>query len=80
MIEPELIRQAAMAVKGVRECHEIRTRGREDEILVDLRVHVDDSMHVNDAHDISGAIEDSIKKRFPGVAEVTVHIEPASHK
>ncbi len=76
IIPPEKIRKVAMGISGVRGCHEIRTRGREDEILVDLHINVDKSMHVDSAHDLSGRIENVIKGTFPGVREVIIHIEP----
>ena len=76
IIEPEEIRSLVIGIRGVKGCHEIRTRGREDEILVDLHINVDESMHVGDAHDLSSRIENAIKGRFAGVREVIVHIEP----
>lgn len=76
IIPPEDIKKVAMGIAGVRDCHEIRTRGREDEILVDLHINVDKSMHVDNAHDLSNRIENAVKGRFQGVREVIVHIEP----
>jgi cation diffusion facilitator family transporter len=63
-------------VKGVKACHKIRTRGRPDDICVDLHVHVDDDMHIDEAHKICNAIEDTLKKNIPEVTDVLVHIEP----
>lgn len=70
------IMNIVMTVKGVRACHKIRTRGRQDDIHVDLHVQVDPDMHVDRAHDISYRIELAIKSRIPGVTDVVVHIEP----
>lgn len=68
--------EIAMKVPGVRDCHNIRTRGREDDIHMDLHVYVDTDMHVNKAHDLATLIEDNIKKEIEGVVDVVVHIEP----
>ena len=70
------IADVVMAVKGVRACHKIRTRGRQDDIHVDLHVQVSPDMHVDRAHDISFRIEGAIKSCISGVTDVVVHIEP----
>ncbi len=70
------IAEVVMAVKGVRACHKIRTRGRVDDIHVDLHVQVNPDMHVDRAHDISYRIEVAIKSCISGVTDVVVHIEP----
>lgn len=65
-----------MKVDGVRACHKIRTRGRPDDICVDLHVQVDSAMVVKDAHKICYAIEDALKKNIAEVTDVLVHVEP----
>lgn len=65
-----------LSVKGVKTCHKIRTRGRPDDIHVDLHVQVSPDMHVDDAHKISYAIEEALKKGIPEITDVIVHIEP----
>jgi len=65
------------SIKGVKTCHRIRTRGRPDDIHVDLHVHVSPEMHIDKAHAISSRIEEAIKRVIPGVSDVVVHIEPA---
>ena len=70
------IQDIVLRIKGVKNCHKIRTRGRPDDIHVDLHVQVNPDMHVNNAHKISYAIEEAIKKGIPEVTDVVVHIEP----
>jgi cation diffusion facilitator family transporter len=70
------ISDVVMAVKGVKACHKIRTRGRADDIHVDLHVQVNPDMHVDKAHDVCYRIEGAIKSCIPGVTDVVVHIEP----
>lgn len=67
---------AALKIEGVKSCHKVRTRGRPDDIYVDLHVEVDGKISVDTAHGISYAIEDSIKKSLSGITDVVVHIEP----
>lgn len=70
------VSQVVLDVKGVKACHKIRTRGRPDDIWIDLHVQVDSDMHIDEAHKICYAIEDALKKRIPEVTDVLVHIEP----
>ncbi|MCU0651853.1 MAG: cation diffusion facilitator family transporter [Candidatus Omnitrophica bacterium] len=76
VLEEKRITDIVLGVKGVRNCHKIRTRGRPDDIYVDLHVQVNPDMHVDNAHRISYAIEDAIKTGIPEVTDVVVHIEP----
>lgn len=70
------ITDIVLSIRGVKTCHKIRSRGRGDDIYLDLHVQVDPDMHVGEAHRISYAIEEAIKKGIPEVADVLVHIEP----
>ena len=70
------IQDIVLKIKGVKNCHKIRTRGRPDDIQVDLHAQVSPDMHVDNAHKISYAIEEAIKKGIPEVTDVVVHIEP----
>ncbi len=63
-------------VSGVRSVHNIRTRGRRDDIHVDLHVIIDARMHIDDAHKLSHNIESILKQGIPGITEVSVHMEP----
>jgi cation diffusion facilitator family transporter len=65
-----------MKVNGVKACHKIRTRGRPDDICIDMHVQVDPGMVIKDAHKVCYAIEDALKKDIPEVSDVLVHIEP----
>lgn len=69
------IEDVVLNVKGVKSCHKIRTRGRPDDIYVDLHVQLNPDIHLDKAHKISYAIEEVIKQSIPGVTEVLVHLE-----
>ena len=75
-VETKKIVDIVLSTKGVKTCHKIRTRGRSDDIHIDLHVQVDPDMHIDKAHRISYDIEENIKKGIPGVTDVIVHIEP----
>ena len=76
IVDIKKIVDIVLRIKGVKTCHKIRTRGRPDDIYIDLDVHVNPNMHIDEAHQICDAIEEAIKKGIPGVRDVIVHIEP----
>jgi cation diffusion facilitator family transporter len=74
------IERVVLAIRGVKECHQIRSRGRADDIHIDLHILVDREMDVHKAHHLSYAIENKIKRDFAGVTDVVVHIEPVGEE
>lgn len=76
IVDVKKIVDIVLTVKGVRTCHKIRTRGRPDDIYLDLHVQVNPDMHVDQAHKICYEIEDAIKKIIPEISDVVVHMEP----
>src|SRR3989338_212643 len=67
-------------ISGVESVHNIRTRGRGDDIHVDLHVIIDAKMNVEAAHNLSHTIETTLKHKILGVTDVLVHLEPAKNK
>jgi cation diffusion facilitator family transporter len=78
--EADEIAEAVRSVPGVRGTHNIRTRGSEGYVWVDLHVQVDPGMPVTDAHDIASAVARRIEDEIGDPADVTVHIEPADER
>jgi len=76
ILNDQKIADIVLGIKGVKTCHKIRSRGRPDDIHVDLHVQVNPDMHVDYAHKVSYAIEEAIKKGIPEVTDVIIHIEP----
>jgi cation diffusion facilitator family transporter len=70
------IKSIVLTVNGVKACHSIRSRGRQDDVNLDLHVHLDPNLSLERAHKISHDIERTIKTSFLEVSEVIVHIEP----
>jgi len=65
-----------MGVEGVKTFHTMRSRGRPDDVHIDLHVQVSPEMQIDKAHKISLDIEEAIKNGFPEVTDVVVHLEP----
>lgn len=76
IVDVKKIVNIVLGIKGVKTCHKIRTRGRPDDIHVDLHVQVSPDMHMDEAHRISCEIEDALKKEISEVTDVVVHLEP----
>jgi len=78
-LDDQKVRDIVLKIEGVRSCHKIRSRGRIDDIYIDLHVQVKPSMHIDNAHQISYRIEEAIKSAIPGITDVVVHMEPLNH-
>lgn len=78
VVPPEKIKNFVAGFDDVVNCHHVRTRGREDNICVDLHIWVKPDMHIDKSHELAHKIEEKLKKEIPGVKEVIIHIEPAA--
>lgn len=75
-IKAEEIVEIISGIKEIKAYHKIRTRGREDDVHVDLHISVDKDMNIEDGHKLSHMVQGKIKSKISGVSEVIVHIEP----
>lgn len=80
VLETARVERIVRAVPGVKDCHEIRTRGKADDVYVDLHVLVENNMTVSASHHLANVIESRIRQEIPEVHDVVVHIEPLSHE
>ncbi|ACZ40454.1 cation diffusion facilitator family transporter [Sphaerobacter thermophilus] len=74
---PEIAR-AARAVPGVEGVHNIRSRGGEGLIWVDMHIQVDPTLRVDEAHDIASDVAARVEQALGEPTDVTVHVEPAN--
>lgn len=77
VMECDTIQRLVMRTSGVYDVHAIRTRGRKNEVYIDLHVVVDSTLNIDEAHDIADEVEDNVKRSFPEVTEVLIHVEPS---
>ena len=75
-ISSDAIAKAASSVADVSNVHQVRTRGTEGEVYCDLHIEVDPDMTVFRAHALADEVEAVVKREFPSVIEVLVHVEP----
>lgn len=77
VLPTESLQSIVRGVTGVRDCRDIRTRGGEGAVYVDLTVHVDGDMRLRAAHDVADRIEEALLAAHPEIVDVVVHVEPA---
>ena len=57
-------------------CHDVRVRQVEHRILVSCHCTMKDTLPITQVHDVTAALEDRVKERFPQILRVTIHPEP----
>lgn len=77
VLERSKITSVISKIAGVKSVHNIRTRGRIDDIHADLHVIIDAKMNIDDAHNLSHKIQAALKEKIPGMTDVIVHMEPS---
>ena len=74
--EKEIV-SLAMSVEGVRNIHNLKTRRSGLSVMVEAHLVVDPDMTVEQAHEISTAVENAIVKKFGNETQISIHIEPS---
>jgi cation diffusion facilitator family transporter len=72
------IQEAAASVEGVMNVEKCLVRKMGISFYVDLHVGVDGSISVTEGHDIAHRVKDAIKETDARIADVLVHVEPAT--
>lgn len=76
MLDPREIERRALQVPGVVGTDSIRSRGQEDNVYIDLHIHVAPEIPLDRAHDIAEAVQERLTREISGVRDVVVHVEP----
>lgn len=76
----ERIKQTALACRGVRALHDLRTRDAGDRVFVEFHLEVDGHVSIDEGHGIVDAAEHAITGLFGKQCEVLGHLEPAGIK
>ena len=74
--DTELIREIAFSFPEVKDIHNIRSRGSEQELYIDMHLLVDPTMELATSHRLSHEIEREIRRRLQAGAHVMIHMEP----
>ncbi len=57
-------------------CHEVKVRRAENKVVVSCHCAMDGDLSITDVHDVTAALEDRVKEKFPQISRVTIHPEP----
>src|SRR6266481_9978594 len=57
-------------------CHQVRVRQVEHRILASCHCVMKGDLPVTEVHDVTAALEDRVKEKFPQIFRVTIHPEP----
>jgi cation diffusion facilitator family transporter len=79
-LSPLAVEQATCTVPGVIRSFDIRSRGMEESVYVDLKIEVDPALSTERAHALADEVERRITDTFTNVVDVVVHVEPAHHR
>ncbi len=77
-LNPEAVALCVASIDGIRASKQIRSRGLEESVYVDLIIEVDPGLPTAEAHRLADRVEESICAAFPQVTDVVVHVEPES--
>lgn len=75
-LDPAAVATLVLGVDGVRGCHNVRTRGTESDVAVDLHIQVDPAVTVAEGHAIAEQVEKAVADGFEVVRDVIAHLEP----
>ena len=57
-------------------CHDVRARQVEHHIFVSCHCTMKGSLPITQVHDVTAALEDRVKEKFPQIYRLTIHPEP----
>lgn len=75
-VDPVQIRDVVLGFSQVKGVHRIRSRGRDDDIHVDLHVLIDPTMTVAECHALIHDIENRLNEQAGGNVHTVIHVEP----
>jgi cation diffusion facilitator family transporter len=61
-------------------CHDVRVRQVEHHILASCHCTMRGALPITQVHDVTAALEDRVKEKFPQIYRVTIHPEPVEER
>jgi cation diffusion facilitator family transporter len=81
VFDPANIAELVCRFDEVKSCHAVRSHGRTDDAHIDMHIMmVCDAMSLDDIHSLVHKIEENIKMVYPGVADVSIHVDPPDNE
>lgn len=75
-VDDEFIKNTISDFSEVKDIHNIRSRGSENDIHVDMHIMIDPKSSVEESHVLLHKIEDKIREKTNSNTQVIIHVEP----
>lgn len=75
-VDTEIVKKIVMSFTHVKDAHKIRSRGKEDDIYIDMHIMLDPKMSVEESHKLIHDIERKVKEELHENTQTIIHIEP----
>lgn len=79
---PEVVERLHGAIRSlpeIRDHHTLRARQVGQRIYLDVCIEVDPTLDLHTSHDLSHALQRTLREVVPEVADAIIHVEPAGH-
>jgi cation diffusion facilitator family transporter len=76
VIDTEKVKDLTLEFEQVKGVHNIRSRGSEDDVYIDMHILTEPNMSVEKSHDLIHAIETKMRNEINDNLQVFVHLEP----
>ncbi len=76
VIDEDDIKKVIKKFESIKGVHNIRSRGSENNVYIDMHILVEPKITLEDSHKLTHDIEEIIKEKINKRAQVIVHIEP----
>jgi len=79
-IDAEKVRKIAMSFNLVKDTHDIRSRGDQNSLYIEMHIVTDPDLSIEQSHNLIHSIEDKIRQDVNQNAELNVHLEPCTKR
>src|SRR5438094_937325 len=76
----EFLNKLPLEFSELVNCHDVRVRQVEHHILVSCHCTMRSELPITQIHDVTAALEDRVKEKFPQIYRLTIHPEPFEEK
>jgi cation diffusion facilitator family transporter len=76
VIDEHTLKQIVMSYSQVKEAHKIRSRGKKDDVFIDMHILTDPEMSIEESHTLMHIIEERFKEDLNSNIQLIVHFEP----
>ncbi len=76
VVDKEEIKNLVMSYEQVKDAHNIRSRGSQNDLHIDLHIMVEPDLSIEKSHELVHEIEKNIKDKINNNAQVIAHLEP----